>query len=42
MCWASATGLAAGGLAWIALIPALIALGLTIALGESRRNLAQA
>ena len=35
--WAAATGLAAAGWPWVALIPGLIALGLLLALGESRR-----
>jgi len=35
--WAAATGFAASGLWGIALIPGLIALGLLLALGESRR-----
>lgn len=38
MGWASAAGLAAGGLAPLAIIPAIIALGLLLALGESRRK----
>jgi len=36
--WAGAAGLAAAGLAGIAIIPAIIALGLLLALGESRRK----
>lgn len=36
--WAGAAGLAAGGLAPIAIIPAIIALGILLALGESRRK----
>jgi ABC-2 type transport system permease protein len=36
--WAGAAGLAASGLAPLGLIPALIALGLLLALGESRRK----
>ena len=35
--WAAATGFAAAGLSWIALVPGLIALGLLLALGDSRR-----
>lgn len=36
--WAGAAGLAAAGLAPIAIIPTIIALGLLLALGESRRK----
>lgn len=36
--WAGAAGLAASGLAPLGLIPAIIALGLLLALGESRRK----
>jgi len=36
--WAGATGLAASGLAGLAIIPGVIALGLLLALGESRRK----
>jgi ABC-2 type transport system permease protein len=38
MGWAGAAGLGASGLAPLAVIPALIALGLLLALGESRRK----
>lgn len=38
--WAAATGFAAAGLPVVALIPGLIALGLLLALGESRRAVA--
>lgn len=38
MSWAGATGLAASGLAALAIIPAVIALGVLLALGESRRK----
>lgn len=36
--WAGATGLAASGLAALAIIPGVIALGVLLALGESRRK----
>jgi ABC-2 type transport system permease protein len=36
--WAGATGLAASGLAALAIIPGVIAIGLLLALGESRRK----
>jgi ABC-2 type transport system permease protein len=38
LAWAGATGLAASGLATLAIIPAVIALGVLLALGESRRK----
>lgn len=38
MSWAGATGLAAAGLPVLAIIPAVIALGVLVALGESRRK----
>jgi ABC-2 type transport system permease protein len=37
MGWAAATGFAAAGQPWLAIIPGVVALGLLLALGESRR-----